>query len=102
MIDTKPSFLGADSAILSQVAPVEDDSEQKSIINKTQQHLNSYSREGLRVLVMAKRIITQHQYDEWLKKHQEAQFSVENVDKKIRDNYSNLECNLTILGATGE
>lgn len=51
---------------------------------------------------MAKRILTQHQYDEWLKKHQEAQFSVENVDKKIRDSYSNLECNLTLLGATGK
>lgn len=81
---------------------MEDDSEQKSIINKTQQHLNCYAREGLRVLVMAKRILTQHQYDEWYKKHQEAELSVENVDKKIRDSFSSLECNLTLLGATGK
>lgn len=51
---------------------------------------------------MAKRVLTQHQYDEWLKKHQDAQFSVDNAEKKIRDNFSNLESNLTILGATGE
>lgn len=88
--------------MLPQLTPVEDDSEQKSIINKTQHHLNCYAREGLRVLVMAKRVLTQHQYDEWLKKHQDAELSSENVEKKIRDNYSNLECNLTLLGATGK
>lgn len=51
---------------------------------------------------MSKRVLTQHQYDEWWKKHQEAEFSNENVEKKIRDSFSNLECNLTLLGATGK
>lgn len=51
---------------------------------------------------MAKRVLTQHQYDEWLMKHQEAELCVENMEKKIRDGYSNLECNLTLLGATGK
>ncbi|KAG5886182.1 hypothetical protein JTB14_036051 [Gonioctena quinquepunctata] len=92
---------GADSAILPQLTPVEDDSEQKLIITKTQQHLNSYAREGLRVLVMAKRIIAQHQYDEWFRKHQEAELAVDNHERRIRNSYSTIECNLTLLGATG-
>ncbi|KAJ8976657.1 hypothetical protein NQ317_010373, partial [Molorchus minor] len=92
---------GADSTMLSQLTPVEDDSEQKQIINKTQYHLNSYAREGLRVLIMAKRVLTQHQYDEWYTKHQEVELSADNIERKIRDSFSSIECNLTLLGTTG-
>ncbi|XP_057668206.1 phospholipid-transporting ATPase VD isoform X2 [Diorhabda carinulata] len=92
---------GADSAILPQLTPVEDDSEQKLIINRTQQHLNNYSREGLRILVMAKRVLAQHQYDEWHRKHQELELSSDNLERKIRDSYCSIETNLTLLGATG-
>lgn len=94
--------LGADTTVLTQLTPVEDDSEQKLIITKTQQHLNCYAREGLRVLVMAKRILTQHQYDDWYRKHQDIELSVDNLEKKIRESYSTIECNLTLLGATGK
>ncbi|XP_018563796.1 probable phospholipid-transporting ATPase VD isoform X2 [Anoplophora glabripennis] len=92
---------GADTTMLPHLTPVEDDSEQKLIINKTQHHLNGYAREGLRVLVMAKRVITQHQYDEWYRKHQEAELSSDNLERKLRDSYSSIECNLTLLGTTG-
>ncbi|CAG9864504.1 unnamed protein product [Phyllotreta striolata] len=92
---------GADSTILPQLTPVEDDSEQKVVINKTQQHINNYSKEGLRILVMAKRTLAQHQYDEWYKKHREIEFAVDNLERRIRDSYSSIECNLTLLGATG-
>nr|XP_023013530.1 probable phospholipid-transporting ATPase VA [Leptinotarsa decemlineata] len=92
---------GADTAIMPQLTPVEDDSEQKLIITRTQHHLNCYAREGLRVLVMAKRIIAQHQYDEWYRKHQEAELAVDNHERRLRNSYSSIECNLTLLGATG-
>ncbi|CAH2005240.1 unnamed protein product [Acanthoscelides obtectus] len=92
---------GADSTMLPQLTPVEDDSEQKVIISKTQQHLNQYAREGLRVLVMAKRVLTQHQYDEWIRRHREAEMSLENLERRVRDSYSSIEANLTLLGATG-
>ncbi|CAG9822413.1 unnamed protein product [Phaedon cochleariae] len=92
---------GADSAILPHLTPVEDDSEQKLFITKTDQHLNCYAREGLRVLVMAKRVVAQHQYDEWLKKHHEAELSNHNMEKRMQESYSSIECNFTLLGATG-
>jgi len=93
---------GADSSMIPHLAPAEDDSEQAFILNKTQQHLNAYAREGLRVLVMAKRVLSQQEYNEWYRKHQEAELSVDNVERKIRDSYSSIECNLSLLGATGK
>lgn len=92
---------GADTAVLPFVISCEDDSEQTRILNKTQQYLDSYAKEGLRVLVMAKRILTSHEYTEWYRKHQEIELSVDNLEKKIRDSCSGLECNFTLLGATG-
>lgn len=83
------------------MTPVEDDSEQKVVINTTQQHINNYSKEGLRILVMAKRVLAQHQYDEWFRKHQEAELAADNLERKIRDSQNSIECNLTLLGATG-
>lgn len=56
---------GADSAIFPKLAPVEDDSEEKKIVIRTQQLLNSYAREGLRVLVMAKRVLSLAEYTDW-------------------------------------
>lgn len=93
---------GADSSMIPHLVPAEDDSEQTFILNKTQQHLSCYAREGLRVLVMAKRVLSQQEYNIWYRMHQEVQFSVDNVEKKIRDSYSSIECNMTLLGATGK
>ncbi|XP_045478925.1 phospholipid-transporting ATPase VD isoform X1 [Harmonia axyridis] len=95
---------GADSTILPCLAPAEDDSEQKQLINKTQQHLNAYAREGLRVLVMAKRVLSQREYNEWYQKHLDTEKTMsafEKREKKLRDSYSSIETNLLILGATG-
>ncbi|XP_048519675.1 phospholipid-transporting ATPase VD isoform X2 [Dendroctonus ponderosae] len=92
---------GADSSMIPRLVPAEDDSEQTFILNKTQVHLGSYAREGLRVLVMAKRVLSQQEYNDWTTKHQEIELSVDNVEKKIRDSYNYIECNMTLLGATG-
>ncbi|XP_022901722.2 phospholipid-transporting ATPase VD isoform X1 [Onthophagus taurus] len=91
---------GADSTILTRMAPIEDDSEQKHIITRTQQHLNSYARKGLRVLVMAKRVLTLQEYNDWSRKHQEAELAHDNVERKLRDVYGLIESNLTVIGAT--
>lgn len=92
---------GADSAIFSHLAPVEDDCEQKAIINRTQQHVNNYAKDGLRVLCMAKRNITFQELSEWRKKQQEISNSLDNYERKVQENYSRMETSLTLLGATG-
>nr|CAD7396169.1 unnamed protein product [Timema poppensis] len=91
---------GADSTILAQLAPT-DDVIMQQLIFRTQQHLNSYARQGLRVLVMAKRTVSDHEYSDWLRRHEEAELSLDNRDRRIRESYSRLETNLTLLGATG-
>lgn len=91
---------GADSTVLANMAPVEDDSEQKQIINKTQQQLNYYARKGLRVLVMAKRILSVQEYNDWLRKHRESELAHDNVERRLRESYICIETNLTVLGAS--
>ncbi|XP_044255059.1 phospholipid-transporting ATPase VD isoform X2 [Tribolium madens] len=92
---------GADSSIFPYLAPVEDDSEQKIIISKTQNHVNNYSKDGFRILLMAKRVLSQQEYAEWSKKQREMNMSLDNIERKVQENYSRIECNLTLLGATG-
>lgn len=91
---------GADSTVLANMAPVEDDSEQKQIINKTQHQLNDYARKGLRVLVMAKRVLSLQEYSDWARKHQECELAHDNVERRLRDSYMSIETNLTVIGAT--
>ncbi|XP_046395531.1 phospholipid-transporting ATPase VD isoform X2 [Ischnura elegans] len=101
--NTREIFLyckGADSAIISQLARTDNPWMQQTIM-KTQQHLNGYARNGLRVLMMGRRSLSEVEYNEWLKAHHEVERETENRERKIRDSYSRLECNLTLLGATG-
>jgi phospholipid-translocating ATPase len=45
------------------------------MVEKTQQNLDSYAKLGLRVLVMAKRVLQEEEYLEWLAKHRDAEVS---------------------------
>lgn len=92
---------GADSSIMSSLVPCPSDSEEARLRDQTQQQLDLYARQGLRVLVMAKRIIDPHDFSDWWTKHQEIEMSLENRDKRVRDSYTQLESNLVMLGATG-
>ena len=64
---------GADSAIFPRLKTALPGSEDEVILEKTQQHLNIYAKQGLRVLVMAKRTLSDVEYDEWLKLHHDAE-----------------------------
>ena len=85
--------------IINQVLCIPDDFLMQQVIFRTQQHLNSYARQGLRVLVMAKRTLSDVEYNNWLREHDEATaLMLENRDRRIRESYSRLETNLTLLG----
>ncbi|XP_055539760.1 phospholipid-transporting ATPase VD isoform X2 [Wyeomyia smithii] len=92
---------GADSSIMSNLALCVPGSEEYRLREQTQHQLNLYARQGLRVLVMAKRRLDPTDFSEWYSKHQECELSVENRDKKIRESFALLERNLTLLGSTG-
>ncbi|XP_058839396.1 phospholipid-transporting ATPase VD-like [Topomyia yanbarensis] len=92
---------GADSSIMSSLAPCATDSEEYRLREQTQHQLNMYARQGLRVLVMAKRRLDPTDFSEWYRKHQECELSMENREKKIRESFGLLERNFTLLGSTG-
>ena len=64
---------GADSAVFPRLKKHDPTSEEEAILEKTNRHINMYAKQGLRVLVMAKRILSDEEYDEWLELHRAAE-----------------------------
>ena len=62
---------GADSSIFPRLKAQEG--EDLQVLEKTKAHLDTYARLGLRVLVMAKRVIGDAEYEVWSKAHAEAE-----------------------------
>ena len=92
---------GADSTILGCLAPCSSESEEALLRDQTLNQLELYARQGLRVLLIAKRILNPVEFSEWYTKHQECEMSMDCREKRVRDSYALLERNLTLLGATG-
>ena len=92
---------GADSTIMVNLTPCLTGSDEHRLREQTQHQLNMYAKEGLRVLVMAKRSLDPQDFSEWYMKHQECELSLENREKKVRESFGLLERNLTLMGTTG-
>ncbi|XP_076604727.1 phospholipid-transporting ATPase VD [Chaetodon auriga] len=71
------------------------------IREQTQKHLDSYARDGLRTLCIARKVLEEEEYEVWLKKQLLAESSIENREELLLDSAQRLETNLTLLGTTG-
>ncbi|XP_026209642.1 probable phospholipid-transporting ATPase VD [Anabas testudineus] len=96
---------GADSVIMD-LAETPTGSEQAQDIyghirEQTQKHLDSYAREGLRTLCIAKKVLEEEEYNVWRKRQLLAESSIENREELMLESAQRLETNLTLLGATG-
>ncbi|GIY86173.1 probable phospholipid-transporting ATPase VA [Caerostris darwini] len=91
---------GADSSIFPILSPNQSKANRNMIL-KTQQHLNCYSRKGLRILCMAKKIISDEEYEKWLPIHIAAELSFHEKEQNLFQSACIIEQNLEILGATG-
>ncbi|XP_061742847.1 probable phospholipid-transporting ATPase VD [Nerophis ophidion] len=96
---------GADSVIMD-LAETPKGAEQapesySHIRERTQKHLDSYAREGLRTLCIAKKVMEEEEYEAWRRKHLLAESSIENREELLLDSAQRLETNLTLLGTTG-
>ncbi|EZA53782.1 hypothetical protein DMN91_011800 [Ooceraea biroi] len=89
---------GADTTMLPSLSPSDENT---VAVTSIRQHLQSYARQGLRTLVMARRTLTPQEYETWRQSHNEAELATENRERRIRDSYATLESHLTLLGATG-
>nr|XP_020454825.1 probable phospholipid-transporting ATPase VD [Monopterus albus] len=96
---------GADSVVMG-LAETPTCAEQAQEIHthirkQSQKHLDSYAREGLRTLCIAKKVLEEEEYEVWLKRHLLAESSIENREELILESAQRLETNLTLLGTTG-
>lgn len=89
---------GADTTILPSLSTSDENAVTATNVH---QYLQSYARQGLRTLVMARRSLSVQEYEAWRQKHTEAELATENRERRIRDSYASLESHLTLLGATG-
>lgn len=92
---------GADSTILPALAQCAIDSDEYKLRERTQHQLDLYARQGLRVLLIAKRNLNPIEFSEWYSQHQECEMSTDSRDKRIRESFGLLERSLTLIGATG-
>ena len=74
---------------------------ENQIIQRTEHHVNQYSKQGLRTLVMAKRVLTEEDFAAWLVTHNEAKAALEGRERLLYESYCRLERDLSLLGATG-
>ncbi|XP_007947635.1 phospholipid-transporting ATPase VD [Orycteropus afer afer] len=97
---------GADSVIMELLSMASPDGaslekQQMTIRKKTQKHLDDYAKRGLRTLCIAKKVMSDTEYAEWLKNHFLAETSIENREELLLESAMRLENKLTLLGATG-
>ncbi|KAF4790443.1 putative phospholipid-transporting ATPase VD [Turdus rufiventris] len=97
---------GADSVMMdllrtaSEVHTNNSEIEEK-IKERTQQHLDDYARRGLRTLCIAKKVMSDAEYTEWLNHRFLAETSIDNREDLLLESAMRLETKLTLLGATG-
>lgn len=87
---------GADSVIYSRLKR----GEQQELRKETADHLEMFAREGLRTLCIAKRYLTEQQYQIWLKEHQVAATALEEREEKLEVVADQIEQELTLIGGT--
>ncbi|KAK3575524.1 hypothetical protein QTP86_029287 [Hemibagrus guttatus] len=96
---------GADSVIMDLIRPpATGDSKgkrQRKILYKTQNYLNLYAADGLRTLCIAKKVLSKEEYACWLRRHLEAETSIQGREELLFESALRLETDLHLLGATG-
>ena len=89
---------GADSSVFPRLkAP----SPYETVVEKTKQQLNAYAKQGLRVLCMAKKVLDDLEYEDWVTEHTIAENALHQRDRLLFESYNRMEWDLTLLGATG-
>nr|XP_019596286.1 PREDICTED: probable phospholipid-transporting ATPase VB isoform X1 [Rhinolophus sinicus]XP_019596295.1 PREDICTED: probable phospholipid-transporting ATPase VB isoform X1 [Rhinolophus sinicus] len=98
---------GADSVIMDLledpacVTEIDVEKKVRKIRARTQKHLDLYARDGLRTLCIAKKVVSEEDFQRWASFRREAEASLDNRDELLMETAQRLENQLTLLGATG-
>jgi phospholipid-translocating ATPase len=87
---------GADSVIYSRLKK----GEQSELRRSTAEHLEMFAREGLRTLCIARRILSEDEYQVWNREHELAASAVQDREEKLERVSDMIEQDLTLLGGT--
>ncbi|KMS95953.1 hypothetical protein BVRB_003610 [Beta vulgaris subsp. vulgaris] len=87
---------GADTTMFSVI----DKSLNKDVVQATEAHLHSFSTVGLRTLVIGMRELDQSEFDRWQSSYEAASTAIIGRAAQLRKVASNIEKDLTILGAS--
>ncbi|XP_068133918.1 phospholipid-transporting ATPase VB isoform X2 [Hyperolius riggenbachi] len=97
---------GADSVIMDLLddptgANLSDEKRLRKIQSRTQRHLDWYARDGLRTLCIAKKVLSEDDFERWSNFREEAEAAIDNREELLMETAQHLETKLTLLGATG-
>ncbi|XP_073505620.1 phospholipid-transporting ATPase VB isoform X2 [Phyllobates terribilis] len=97
---------GADSVIMDLLddpakVNISEGKNLRRIHSRTQRHLDWYARDGLRTLCIAKKVLSEEDFERWSNFREEAEAAIDNREELLMETAQHLETNLTLLGATG-
>ncbi|XP_047469990.1 phospholipid-transporting ATPase IF-like [Penaeus chinensis] len=90
---------GAESSVLKRCSVSEQAS--RSLRDTTLKHINDYAMLGLRTLAVARRELTDKQYEDFATQLSQARQTLDNREEAVRKVSDRMEADLTLLGATG-
>ena len=88
---------GADSIIQKRLKDSELNNE---LLKYTEQHLENYAKSGLRTLLLAEKIISEIQYQQWNDEYKAAASAMVKRDDKMAEVAERLEVEFDLIGAT--
>ncbi|KAL4146206.1 hypothetical protein PRNP1_012076 [Phytophthora ramorum] len=90
---------GADNMMLERAAPGKSDGDTAAHA-KLVGHLKNYAREGLRTLVLGRRVLTAEEYKEYNEAYIAASTALEDREAKLDASAEMIETNMQLLGVT--
>ena len=87
---------GADT-IIEQMLSKDTNS---SILEKCKYSVNYFSSQGFRTLLIGMKILSQKEYDDFSKKLNDANMSLQDKEKKVEEIYDKIEQNIYLIGCT--
>ncbi|KAI0273495.1 hypothetical protein BC834DRAFT_1024630 [Gloeopeniophorella convolvens] len=86
---------GADNVIFERLAPGGEE-----LKAATEEQLDGFAHEGLRTLTLANRVVSEKEYNEWVKRYQNALAAIDDREEEVERVSDEIEQNLFLLGAT--
>lgn len=87
---------GADSVIYARLKR----GEQQQLRRETAEHLEMFTREGLRTLCIAQRELSEQEYKNWKREHDVAAAAIDNREEKLENVAELIEQDLLLIGGT--